>query len=234
MTPALDIRQVASGYGEAMVLRDLSLSVAPGEILAVLGKNGTGKTTLLKSVMGYLPKQAGKVEIGGADVTARPPHRIARLGVAYVAQEKPLFQDLTVEENIRLALPTDKDWPAAREVVLRTFAFLIERRRQRAGTLSGGEQKMLLMARSLATRPKLLLVDEITEGLQPSVIDRLAGVLRAERSRAGTAVLLVEQNVPFALAVADRFVVMDRGEVVDRGDPKAPGAAAEIARYLSL
>lgn len=234
MTPALDIRQVASGYGEALVLRDITLSVAPGEILAVLGKNGTGKTTLLRSVMGYLPKQAGRVEIGGADVTARPPHRIARLGVAYVAQEKPLFQDLSVEENIRLALPSDKDWPAAREVVDRTFAFLLERRRQRAGTLSGGEQKMLLMARSLATRPKLLLVDEISEGLQPSVVQRLAGVLREERTRAGTAVLLVEQNVPFALAVADRFVVMDRGEVVDRGDAKAPGAAAEIARYLSL
>ena len=234
MTPALDIDAVSAGYGEAVVLREIALTVAPGEILAVLGKNGTGKSTLLKSIMGYLPKLAGRIAIGGADVTREAPHRIARRGVAYVAQEKSLFQDLSVEENIRLALASDRDWPKARAAVERSFPFLLERIRQRAGTLSGGEQKMLLMARSLAADPKLLLVDEITEGLQPSVIERLGGVLRAERGRSATGILLVEQHIPFALAVADRFVVMDRGEIVDAGAAGAPGAAAEIARHLSL
>jgi branched-chain amino acid transport system ATP-binding protein len=232
MSTGLAVRDLSSGYGEAIVLRHLSLQVAPREIVAVLGKNGMGKSTLLKSIMGYLPKSGGSVALEGEDVTLLPPHRMARRGVAYIAQEKALFQDLTVEENIRLALRRGDDRRAAMGVVERCFPFLLKRLRQQAGTLSGGEQKMLLVARALAVRANVLLIDEITEGLQPSVITTLAQVIRDERAEAGTTILLIEQNIAFALAVADRYAVLDRGDIVDAGP--SDGATARVTGFLSV
>ncbi|MBS7538841.1 ABC transporter ATP-binding protein [Ancylobacter lacus] len=232
-TPALAVENLSSGYAGAVVVREVSLALQPGEIRAVLGKNGMGKSTLLKAVMGFLPKMGGVVRFEGTDATRLPPHRIARLGIGYVAQEKALFQDLTVEENLRLAVRAP-DFAAALAEVETAFPFLLKRLRQRAGTLSGGEQKMLLMARALATGARLLLVDEITEGLQPSVIDRLAGVIRDARARHGTTMLLVEQHLPFALAVADRWAVLDRGEFADAGATTEPDAHARILRHLSV
>lgn len=229
----LSVDHLSSGYAGAVVVREVSLELAPGEILAVLGKNGMGKSTLLKAMMGFLPKMTGAVTIGGLDATRLPPHRVARLGVGYVAQEKALFQDLTVEENLRLAV-RGPDFDAALAEVEKSFPFLLQRLKQRAGTLSGGEQKMLLMARSLAVGAKFLLVDEITEGLQPSVIDRLAGVIRDARARHGTTMLLVEQHLPFALAVADRWAVLDRGEIAESGATSEPDAAARVLRHLSV
>ncbi|WP_428032465.1 ABC transporter ATP-binding protein [Ancylobacter sp.] len=230
---ALSVDNLSSGYAGAVVLREVSLAIAPGEILAVLGKNGMGKSTLLKAVMGFLPKMTGSVAIGGAEATRLSPHRVARLGVGYVAQEKALFQDMSVEENLRLAVRRP-DFEAALAEVEASFPFLLQRLKQRAGTLSGGEQKMLLMARSLATGAKLLLVDEITEGLQPSVIDRLAGVIRSARDRHGTTLLLVEQHLPFALAVADRWAVLDRGEIAETGAATDPDARQRVLRHLSV
>ncbi|CAX26032.1 ABC transporter ATPase component; putative branched-chain amino acid transporter component [Methylorubrum extorquens DM4] len=230
---ALSVRGLSSGYAGAVVVREVNLSIAPGEILAVLGKNGMGKSTLLKAVMGFLPKMSGSVSLGGSEVTRLSPHRVARLGVGYVAQEKALFQDMTVEENLRLAVRRP-DFEAALAEVEASFPFLLERLKQRAGTLSGGEQKMLLMARSLATGAKLLLVDEITEGLQPSVIDRLAGVIRSARERHGTTVLLVEQHLPFALAVADCWAVLDRGEVAETGVASEPDASRRVLKHMSV
>lgn len=230
---ALEIDGLSSGYAGAVVVREVSLAIGQGEILAVLGKNGMGKSTLLKATMGFLPKMAGTVAIAGTEATRMSPHRVARLGVGYVAQEKALFQDLTVEENLRLAVRRP-DFEAALAEVEASFPFLLQRLKQRAGTLSGGEQKMLLMARSLATGAKLLLVDEITEGLQPSVIDRLAGVIRASRDRHGTTMLLVEQHLPFALAVADRWAVLDRGEIAETGATSDPDARARVLRHLSV
>jgi branched-chain amino acid transport system ATP-binding protein len=229
----LSVDHLSSGYAGAVVVREVSLELAPGEILAVLGKNGMGKSTLLKAMMGFLPKMTGAVTIGGTEATRLPPHRVARLGVGYVAQEKALFQDLTVEENLRLAV-RGPDFDAALAEVEKSFPFLLQRLRQRAGTLSGGEQKMLLMARSLAVGAKFLLVDEITEGLQPSVIDRLAGVIRDARARHGTTMLLVEQHLPFALAVADRWAVLDRGEIAESGGTSEPDAAGRVLRHLSV
>jgi branched-chain amino acid transport system ATP-binding protein len=226
------VRDLSSGYGEATVLRHLSLQVAPREIVAVLGKNGMGKSTLLKSIMGYLPKSGGNVALDGEDVTRLPPHRMARRGVAYIPQEKALFQDLTVDENIRLALRRGDDRKAAMGVVERCFPFLLKRLRQQAGTLSGGEQKMLLVARALAMRANVLLIDEITEGLQPSVITTLAQVIRNERAEAGATILLIEQNIAFALAVADRYAVLDRGDIVDAGP--SDGATARVTGFLSV
>jgi branched-chain amino acid transport system ATP-binding protein len=231
---ALAVADLSSGYGEAIVLRAASIEVGEREIVAVLGKNGMGKSTFLKTVMGYLPARTGRVHLFGQDVTGEPPHRVARRAVAFTPQEQAIFQDLTVEENLRLGLPEPRWFDDGLARVGAIFPFLRERRRQRAGTLSGGEQKMLLIARALMARPRLMLVDEITEGLQPSVIQRLAGVFAEERERSGTAMLLVEQNVRFALGVADRWAVLKLGEIVERGASGEAGAAARIETHLAV
>jgi ABC-type branched-subunit amino acid transport system ATPase component len=232
--PALEVQGLTSGYGESVVLRDVSFSLTQGEVMAILGKNGMGKTTLLKTVMGFLPAIGGRIRVHGQDTTGLPPHRMARRQVAYSPQDQAIFQDLTVEENLRLGLSSDRLFVREMERVAAFFPFLAERRRQRAGTLSGGEQKMLLVARALLPRPKLLLIDEITEGLQPSVVQRLAGVLRDQIAALGLAILLIEQNLGFALSVADRYAVLTRGEIVASGRLADPGAEAAIHDHLAV
>jgi ABC-type branched-subunit amino acid transport system ATPase component len=231
---ALEIAGVRSGYGEAVVVRDIALAIAPGEIFVLLGKNGMGKSTLLKTVMGFLPLMAGKVRCFGEDISGAAPHRIARKAVAYTPQEQTLFQDLTVEENLRLALTDDALMKPGLERVGEYFPFVPQRLKQRAGTLSGGEQKMLLVARALMCKPKLMLVDEITEGLQPSIIERLAAVFKSEREQSRTSIFLIEQHVKFALAVADRYAVLKLGEIADQGEVSDPGAQTRIASHLSV
>jgi branched-chain amino acid transport system ATP-binding protein len=231
---ALEVRAVSGGYGAAMVLRDVSLRIEPGSITALLGKNGMGKTTLLKSVMGYLPKRAGAVRLFGEDVTAWPAHKVARQRVAYAPQEQALFAELSIRDNLRLGLAKDTGFDARFQAVVAHFPFLAGRLAQAAGTLSGGEQKMLLVARALMARPRLILIDEITEGLQPSVITRLAAALKRERDSHGTAMLIVEQNVGFALQVADRYSVLKRGEIVAEGLAGAPDAAQTIHAQLQV
>lgn len=231
---ALSLSGVNSGYGEAVVVRDASFDVRPGEIFALLGKNGMGKSTLLKTVMGFLPIKAGRVGLFGEEITGLPPHRVARRDIAYTPQEKALFQDLTVEQNLRLGLRDQRLFDPGVQRIGRFFPVLPTRLGQRAGTLSGGEQKMLLVSRALISQPKLMLIDEITEGLQPSVIERLAGVLRTERDESKTSILLVEQNVKFALSVADRYAVLKLGEIVDRGDVGAQEIERRITDQLSV
>lgn len=233
-TSALDVKGIRSGYGEAPVVRDVSFDVRPGEIFALLGKNGMGKSTLLKSVMGFLPLHAGSVGIFGADTTGLPPYEVARRDIAYTPQEQALFQDLTVEDNLRLGLRDDKWFDSGLKRIGQFFPVLPTRLKQRAGTLSGGEQKMLLVARALMSRPKLMLIDEISEGLQPSVIERLAGVLRAERDESKVSILIIEQNVKFALSVADRYAVLKLGEIVDRGDIGGADVERRITDHLSV
>jgi branched-chain amino acid transport system ATP-binding protein len=233
-TTALQLDGVRSGYGEAVVVRDVNLQIERGEIFALLGKNGMGKSTLLKTVMGYLPKLTGHVKLFGEDVTGLAPHRIARQAIAYTPQEQALFQDLTVSENLRLALRSDDLMEQGLARIGGYFPFIPQRLKQRAGTLSGGEQKMLLVARALMSQPRLMLVDEITEGLQPSVIERLAEVFKAERAQSQTAILLIEQHVKFALAVADRYAVLKLGEIVDRGAVGDAGAEKSIGDHLSV
>jgi branched-chain amino acid transport system ATP-binding protein len=230
----LAVNDLSSGYGQATVIRNVDLSIARGEIVAVVGKNGMGKSTLLKSIMGYLPKFSGSVVMAEHAINDSKPHQIARLGVAYVPQEKALFQDLTVEENIRLTLRGSVSWSEARETIERCFPFLLQRLRQKAGTLSGGEQKMLLMVRSLAVGAKVLLIDEITEGMQPSVISNLVKIIKTERDRSGLGVLLVEQNIPFTRAVSDRYVLLDKGEISGSGNTRDPDTQEKIAAHISL
>ena len=233
---ALKVSDLSSGYGAALVIRNVSFEVGAGEIFTLLGKNGMGKSTLLKTLMGYLPAQTGSVQALGLPISGLPPHLIARRAIAYTPQEKALFQDLTVAENLQLGLRDQARAPF--EDGLRRigeyFPVLVQRLKQKAGTLSGGEQKMLLVARGLMAQPSLLLIDEISEGLQPSVITRLAEVFRHERERSGVSILLVEQNVPFALAVADRYAVLNLGEIVDQGQPDERDSLARINRHLSI
>jgi branched-chain amino acid transport system ATP-binding protein len=232
--PVVRINALRSGYGEAMVLKGLDLTLARGDVMAILGKNGMGKSTLLKTLMGFIRPKSGEIALFGKPSIGVPPNRIARRDVAYIAQEKALFQDLSVEENLRLALMHDRDFKALFQRIEDLFPFLKERLRQKAGTLSGGEQKMLLVARALLRQPKLILIDEITEGMQPSLIERLVGILRRERDSTGTTILLVEQHVRFAFAVANRYAVLDLGEVPVAGDTADASAHETVSRYLSL
>ncbi len=223
-----------SGYGEAMVLKGLDLTLARGEVVAILGKNGMGKSTLLKTLMGFIRPKSGDIALFGERTAGMAPNRIARRDVAYIPQEKALFQDLSVEENLKLALARDRDFKPLFARIEDLFPFLKERLKQKAGTLSGGEQKMLLVARALIRQPKLILIDEITEGMQPSVIERLVGILRRECDTAGTTMLLVEQHVRFAFAVANRYAVLELGEIPAAGATADPSAHATVARFLSL
>ena len=231
---ALDIKGVSSGYGKALVVRNVSLTVGVGEIVALLGKNGMGKSTLLRTVMGYLPVQSGCIAYRGEDVTEEPPHRMARHGISYGPQEQAIFQDLTVRENLLLGMDDASGFDKEFARICEFFPFMANRLKQRAGTLSGGEQKMLILARSLIAKPKLILLDEITEGLQPSVIDLLEWALLEECKRFGTSILLVEQHIQFALSVADRWAVLKLGEINDAGDSSLGGAACRIADHLAV
>lgn len=231
---ALKLTDVTSGYKTSVVLRKLSLAIGKGEAVALLGKNGMGKSTLLKTIMGYLPTRTGTIHLGGEDVSRVPPHQMARSGVAYAPQEHALFQDLTVRDNLRLGLSKVSLFDERFAEIEAIFPVFRSRLRQYAGTLSGGEQKMLLVARALMMRPSLILLDEITEGLQPSVIDRLANALLGERSRHGTTFLLIEQNVQFALQVADRYLVLKQGEIIDSGSAKEKAATGSILEHLRV
>jgi ABC-type branched-subunit amino acid transport system ATPase component len=230
----LEIADLSSGYGEAVVLRDVSLSIRPGEIFALLGKNGMGKSTLLKTVLGFLPAKRGKITLFGEDVTSLPTHLIARKAIAYTPQEQTLFQDLTVEDNLRLGLRDDRGFTEGLARVSEYFPIVGKRLSQKAGTLSGGEQKMLIVSRALLGSPRLMLIDEISEGLQPSMIQRLTEILLAERKRTGTAIFVVEQNVPFAFSIADRYAVLKIGEIADDGVAGDELAAVRVQDQLRV
>jgi ABC-type branched-subunit amino acid transport system ATPase component len=232
--PILALNGLSSGYGAAMVVRNITLTLRPGEIVAVLGKNGMGKSTLLKTIMGFVRPAAGRVTLGGADATHWPPHLMAQSSVAYAPQEFTLFQDLTVEENLRLGVADDRQFRERLPSLAEVFPRILERLRQRAGTLSGGEQKMLLMSRAVLARPRVMLIDEVSEGLQPTMIERMAEVLRRTRAENGTSVLLVEQNLTFALSVADRYAVLKLGEIVEEGPAGDPRAAETLGEHLKV
>jgi branched-chain amino acid transport system ATP-binding protein len=235
MSPAvLDIADLSSGYGEAVVLRNVSLSIRPGEIFALLGKNGMGKSTLLKTVLGFLRAKRGRIKLFGEDVTALPTHLIARKAIAYTPQEQTLFQDLTVEENLRLGLRDDGRLAEGLARVSEYFPIIARRLNQKAGTLSGGEQKMLIVSRALLGSPRLMLIDEISEGLQPSIIQRLTEILLTERQRTGAAIFVVEQNVSFAFSMADRYAVLKLGEIADDGVTGDDLSAARVQGQLRV
>lgn len=214
----LTLAKVSSGYGPVAIIDDLTLSIRAGEIFALMGKNGMGKTTLLKTILGFVALRSGHVAFDGVPLRSLSPAKLIASGVAYAPQELPLFQDLSIRDNLRLGLRSDRELKGASERAFSYFPFLADRLAQKAGTLSGGEQKMLILARALMHRPKLLLIDEISEGLQPSVVERIASALQDERDRHGTTILIVEQNLDFALEIANRWAVLKLGTLDDQGD----------------
>lgn len=230
----LSVEGLTSGYGTAAVLRNISLSVSKGEIVVVLGKNGMGKSTLLKTIMGFISPFSGTVSLDGDDVTNIRPHMMARSGVAHTPQEHTLFPDLTVEENLRLGVASNRLFHERLPSLETLFPRMLERLKQRAGTLSGGEQKMLLMSRGLIAQPKLMLIDEVSEGLQPAMVDRMGEVLIRARDELGIAVLLVEQNLDFALSVANRFMVLKLGEIVEQGDVDDVVSTQTLSDHLAV
>ena len=227
------ITGLRSGYGASDVIAGISLEIPAGEICALTGKNGMGKTTLLKSIMGLLPLRQGRVSLDGEDITGWTPARLLLRGLGCAPQELPLFRDLTILGNLRLALRDDRVLAPALERVFAYSPFLGERLNQKAGTLSGGEQKMLILSRSLMLQPDLLLVDEISEGVPPSVVQRIARALLAECERRGMTVLLAEQNLGFALSVAHRWAVLKLGHVQESGENDA-AAHARIMEHLKI
>jgi ABC-type branched-subunit amino acid transport system ATPase component len=233
MTGALQVERLASGYGTSQVVSDVSFTLAESEVLAIVGRNGMGKTSLLKTVLGFLPAWRGTIKLFGKDVTAMPPHLKRRLGLVYVPQEQALFADLTIRDNLRLGVLSDREFEAALDQVGQWFPVLTQRLQQRAGTLSGGEQKMLIVARALMARPNILLLDEVTEGLQPSLVDRLSHVLTQVRREAGTSMIVIEQHLPFALGIASRYLVFKRGEIVDSARVDG-GSAARIEAHMRI
>lgn len=210
----LEIDRIDAGYGALSVLRALTLRVGSGEVLCVMGRNGAGKSTALRAVMGLAPPRAGKITLDGAPLSGLRAHEIPRRGVGYVPQGRRLFAELTVAENLTIGLMTRRRGPATRERVLELFPRLRERLAQVSGTLSGGEQQMLAIARALCLEPVVLLLDEPTEGLQPSMIALIRDTVLALKAT-GVATVLVEQRVEAALAVADRIAFMVGGTCVE-------------------
>jgi ABC-type branched-subunit amino acid transport system ATPase component len=230
----LAVAGLTCGYGDSQVLHGVDLELTGGEVLALMGRNGMGKTTLLRRCMGLLPARAGSIRLAGVDITHLATHRIVHAGLGYVAQGREIFDDLSVADNLRLSLlGSRRSAPPA--ALLDWFPVLAERGDQRAGTLSGGEQQMLAIARALAPEPKLLLLDEPSEGIQPSLVHAIGEQLGAIVREAGLTLLLVEQNVDLVSTLADRVAFMDRGRIVETC-PVAALAAADgpLVRHLSL
>jgi branched-chain amino acid transport system ATP-binding protein len=215
-TSGLRLWSVTAGYGEVVVLHDVSLAVPAGEVAALLGPNGAGKTTLLRSILGLARIRGGTVAVNGKDITGVAPHQAARAGVCYVPEGRAIYRSLTVEENLRLFARGVPFRPAA-ERVFSLFPVLAERTRQTAGTMSGGQQQMLALSRALVRESRLLLIDELSMGLAPVVIDELFQILGTLK-RAGLTALIVEQYVERALALADIAYVMAKGEIVLAGE----------------
>ncbi len=219
-------------YGGSHILRGLSFEARPGEVTVVLGRNGVGKTSLLKSLMGVVPVKAGRVALEGQDITRATPYERVRRGIGYVPQGREIFNRLTVEENLRMGLATKPGGTSIPAELFELFPVLDEMRRRRGGDLSGGQQQQLAIARALAPGPKLLMLDEPTEGIQPSIIKDIGRVIRMLADRGTMAIVLVEQYYDFAAELADRYLVMERGEVVQQGrgaDMEAEGARARMA-----
>ncbi|HEX8630376.1 MAG TPA: urea ABC transporter ATP-binding subunit UrtE [Catenuloplanes sp.] len=215
----LTVRSLDVAYGRAQVLFGVDVHVAPGSLVCVMGRNGVGKTTLLKAAMGVLPVRSGRVTFDGRDITRVPTHERVRAGLGYVPQGHETFPQLTVWENLQVAMEAAaKADRSAVDEALDLFPALPPLLKRRAGFLSGGQQQQLAIARSLVTRPRMLLLDEPTEGIQPSIILEIEDAIHRLHTQAGLAILLVEQYLDLALRLADRFVILDAGEVARTGD----------------
>ena len=230
----LRLEGIDAGYGAVQVLRGLSLEVLAGEVLCVMGRNGAGKSTMLKAIMGQLPLAAGQITLDGVTVSGLPAHKVPRHGIAYVPQGRRLFGDLTVAENIEIGLMTRRRGARVRDHVLTLFPQLRERLGQVSRTLSGGEQQMLAIARALCLEPKVLLLDEPTEGLQPSMIALIRDTV-VDLKATGVAMILVEQRVDAVLSVADRVAFVVQGTCAEVVEAKGlTPDASQFRNYVGV
>ena len=232
----LAVESINSFYGGAHILHDLSVSVGDNEVVALLGRNGAGKSTTMKSIIGIVRPRSGRVQFDGSDITGQPPYRVCRAGVGYVPEERRIFPALTVEENLEVGRREPRagspQW--TREKLFDLFPNLAERRNAPAGRLSGGEQQMLTIARTLMGNPSVVLLDEPSEGLAPVIVEQMARVI-GEMKRQGLSLLVSEQNLHFARLVADRAYIIEKGAVRHEGTFAELDANPEIARlYLAV
>ena len=226
MTKALEITHLQAWYGESHILHDVNFSVEQGEVVTLLGRNGAGRTTTLRAILGLTGRREGSVKIKGVEAITMPTHRIAHLGIGYCPEERAIFSSLSAEENLMLP-PTLKPGGMSVEQIYEMFPNLSERRHSQGTRLSGGEQQMLAVARILRTGAKLLLLDEISEGLAPVIVQALARMILSLKSQ-GYTIVMVEQNFRFAAPLADRFYVMEHGQIVEQF------AAAELSSKTAV
>lgn len=227
-----NITNLASGYGQSQVIHDVSLNVARQEIVAVMGRNGMGKTTLFKTLMGILPTRGGSVTVDGKEISAMESYQRVENGIAYVPQGRMIFSHMTVLENIQTGLPASASGKVPEEFYA-LFPVLYDMRSRKGGNLSGGQQQQLAIARALATNPKVLLLDEPTEGIQPSIIKDIAKSLKEIRTMRDLTIVVSEQVLSFTLELADRFLVIEKGKFV-YDNTRANVDAATISKYLSV
>jgi len=226
MAKALEIKQLQAWYGESHILHDVNLSVEQGEVVTLLGRNGAGRTTTLRAILGLTGRREGSIKVNGVEAIALPTHKIAHLGIGYCPEERAIFSSLSAEENLMLP-PTLKAGGMSVEQIYEMFPNLSERRHSQGTRLSGGEQQMLAVARILRTGAKLLLLDEISEGLAPVIVQALACMILSLKAQ-GYTIVMVEQNFRFAAPLADRFYVMEHGQIVEQF------AAAELSSKTAV
>ena len=232
----LDVQGLRTGYGRIPILNGVGFSVGEGEFIGVLGHNGMGKTTLLRALMGFLPATSGRVQFAGHDVTKFEPYRRARLGLGYVPQGREIFPGLTVYENMRMGCSkepgsSEKETIAAVLVEFPRLKNLLDRP---GSALSGGEQQLLAIARCLCGKPRLVLLDEPTEGIQPSIIDDIVETLQRLRERSGTTLILVEQNLDFIAALSQRILVIQKGSITQEVKPDGLSNASLIGEFIGI
>ena len=229
--PALEIKNLNAWYGESHVLHGINLSVSKGEVVCLLGRNGAGRTTTLRAILGLVTNRTGSIKVNGPDVMGMPTHQVARLGIGYCPEERGIFTSLTCEQNLMLPPKVGEGMTMEIDEIYQMFPNLYERRSSPGGKLSGGEQQMLSIARILRTGANILLLDEITEGLAPVIVHKLSEVVRTLKER-GFTIILVEQNFRFASKLADRNYVIEHGQVVKIVERSELGANEEKLRVL--
>jgi branched-chain amino acid transport system ATP-binding protein len=232
----LEVSQVTAGYGRTMIVRDVSLAIQRAEIVSIVGRNGVGKTTLMKAIIGLLPLAAGTIVLDGADISHIPANQRARRGIGYVPQGRGIFPGLTVEENLRMGQLINSQGEKERphDIAFQYFPRLHERRTQRAGTLSGGEQAMLAIGRVIIGQPSLMLLDEPSEGLQPNLVQQIGDDLTRINAELGTTILFVEQNIELITNLSQRGYVMDKGQIVAELSASEVRDQEMLVRYLAV
>ncbi len=230
----LEVRALCANYGRIPILNGIDFDVSAGEVVGILGHNGMGKTTLMRALMGLIPTADGSVTLDGDDITRAPPHARVRRGLGYVPQGREIFPRLSVHDNLRMAAAASGEGDGVVEAVLGDFPLLEPLLEREGGALSGGEQQILAIARCLCTGPRLILLDEPTEGIQPSIVEQIAEMLGALRAARGLTIVLVEQNLDFVAGLSNRVLIIQKGEIVKSLDPGEQRDAEVVEEFVGV